>query len=350
VLKRSSSSVGAGGANGSAEARRLLFESISLCAVIDDDERRDALKPLPLTAVLAHVGTLLLCASVDRLETGTLRNVMRECGAIECMAAQWTLAVERLMRRESSPIDGVALLRYFENVTFDSAANQLAVLDAPQLLTSVIDLLCLLDADDSAADDALLHACMRVLLNVSNKSDAAAKALLESDALVALLLRWLARDAVQQQSRDSDDAYDRTMAAVALLINCVETSAARCEAVLASAPPPSFDSVLALLVQLFATLDDGGARSGEPTPRRVLQSYVVLLLGCLCMAGDHVRDKLDALVPARDDGVSGLIAMARLLEAFLEFQQRNGILTHDVHEQCGRVAQCLRGVRDGEMG
>jgi hypothetical protein len=354
-LKRSSSTVAVGGAAATEqdtdkEARRLLFESVAKCNVVDD-EQRNALASLSLPVVLSRVGTLLLCGSSDRLETGMLRNVMRECGAIEAMSTQWTLAVQRLLRREPSPIDAVALLRYFECVTFDSASNQFALVDAPQFLTSVVDLLCFLDADrDSGDEDEVMHACMRALLNVSNNNDIAAKALLDSEALVTLLLRWLAHDAAQQQSRDSDTAYDRTMAAVALLINCVETSATRCEALLASKPPMAFESVLALLVRLFTALDDGQTQSGEPTQRRVLQSYVVLLLGCLCMAGDHVRNALDALVPTRDDGVSGLIGMARLLEAFLEFQQRNGILTHDLHEQGGRVAQCLRGVRDGEMG
>jgi hypothetical protein len=140
---------------------------------------------------------------------------------------------------------------------------------------------------------------------------------------------------------------------VALLINCVETSAARCEALLASEPPPAFElgagALGAAVVRRSTTVES--QTTGVPTPRRVLQSYVVLLLGCLCMAGDHVRDEARLRwCRARADGVSGLIGMARLLEAFLDFQQRNGILTHDLHEQGGRVAQCLRGVRDGEMG
>jgi hypothetical protein len=297
----------------SGDATAVMFASIDACGALSAHK----LRGLPLSDLLPRIGTVLLCQTGSRLEAAALRDVMRECGALTSMAREWGRAVKCVTANEPCGVAAIDLCAFFECMAFDNVYNQNELLDSPGFVTSVTTLLRFLD--ERARDDDLQQACLRVLLNVSNHNDLGGQVLLGDAALVQLLLRRL-----------SVDEFDQTIQVVALLINCVETSAERCRALLAYTVADA--PILSELVRLYKAIGAGdGADDGEQTPRRVLQSYVVLLLGRLCVAGS-----------------SGLIPLARLLESFLSFQLNNGILTHDLYEQASVVARRLRGAIDDD--
>jgi hypothetical protein len=313
----------------SGDATAAMFASIDACGALAAHK----LRGLPLSDLLPRIGTVLLCQTGSRLEAAALRDVMRECGALTSMAREWARAVKCVTADEPCGVAAIDLCAFFECMTFDNVYNQNELLDSPGFVTSVTTLLRFLD--DGARDDDLQQACLRVLLNVSNHNDLGGQALLGDAALVQLLLRRL-----------SVDEFDQTIQIVALLINCVETSAERCRALLAYKVADA--PILSELVRLYKAIGAGAADDGEQTPRRVLQSYVVLLLGSLCVAGSDVRSLLETHFAASADGSSGLIPLARLLESFLSFQLNNGILTHDLYEQASVVARRLRGAIDDD--